>query len=182
MAGREGGIERQGHGAAASCLKIPPTGPYAIGSFRAVDGMWTVEVFEADNGTVPFERFAASLSDFKFAALDMAIEHVLADRGLDLAGTQWLRPVGQGLHEFRIRHEADEIARMFGAASPGSGAKREAVLLRVFVHFHGNRIILLLGGFDKGRDPKRQQREIARAQRLLAQFKQRQRRQKRRRG
>lgn len=141
--------------------------------------MWNVEVFEADDGTMPFERFADSLSEFKFAALDMAIKHVLASRGLDLARTQWLTPVDKGLHEFRVRHEADDIARMFGAASPGLGAKKEAVLLRVFVHFHGDKIILLLGGFDKRRDPKRQQREIARAKRLLAQFKQRQRRRKR---
>jgi len=38
--------------------------------------------------------------------------------------------------------------------------------------------VLLLGGYDKGKDPKdkRQQREIARARKLLAQFKQRRRR------
>jgi hypothetical protein len=48
----------------------------------------------------------------------------------------------------------------------------------VFVHFHGDRAILLIGGYDKGADPKerRQQREIGEARRLLAQFKQRKRR------
>ena len=66
--------------------------------------MWTVEVFEADDGTMPFQRFANSLSDFKFAALDMAIKHVLAGRGLDLATSEWLRQVDKGLHEFRVRH------------------------------------------------------------------------------
>jgi len=47
-----------------------------------------------------------------------------------------------------------------------------------FVHFHGDKVILLLGGYDKGRSPKpkRQQREIERARKLLAQFKGRRRR------
>ena len=41
---------------------------------------------------------------------------------------------------------------------------RQRILLRVFVHFHGSRVILLLGGYDKGKDPseKKQQREIGR--------------------
>jgi hypothetical protein len=61
---------------------------------------------------------------------------------------------------------------------PGSSESGETVLLRVFVHFCGAKIVLLLGGYDKGADPKerRQQREIAEARRLLTQFKERQRR------
>ena len=137
-------------------------------------------MFEADDGTVPFERFTDGLSDFKFVALDAAIRHVLAVRGLELGRTGWLKPLGGGLHEFRVRHNADEIARMFGADVSGSGPKEE-VLLRAFVHFHGERVVLLLGGYDKGRHPKsrRQQREIAQARRLLVQFKVRQRRERR---
>ncbi len=48
----------------------------------------------------------------------------------------------------------------------------------MFVHFHGKKIVLLLGGYDKGKTPKpkRQQREIERARKLLAQFKERKRR------
>ena len=67
---------------------------------------------------------------------------------------------------------------MFGVDPPGVEAPREKVLLRVFVHFYGDKIVLLLCGYDKGRDPKekRQQREIAQARKLLAQFRERQRR------
>ena len=67
---------------------------------------------------------------------------------------------------------------MFGVDPPGVEAPREKVLLRVCVHFYGDKIVLLLGGYDKGRDPKekRQQREIAQARKLLAQFRERQRR------
>lgn len=140
--------------------------------------MWTPEPFGADDGSVPFERFIEDLSDFKFVALDTAIERVLAVRGLDLARTEWLKPLGEGLHEFRVRHDADEIARMFGGEPPTVDAPNEGVLLRVFVHFYGDKVILLLGGYDKSDDPKprRQRREIATARKLLTQFKERQRR------
>lgn len=139
---------------------------------------WTPEPFEADDGTIPYERFVDELSDFKFVALDEAIQRVLCVRGLDLVRTEWLKALGKGLHEFRVRHDAEEIARMFGGELLTVLGRREKVLLRVFVHFYGNKVVLLLGGYDKGRDPKerRQQREIAEARRLLSQFKARQRR------
>jgi hypothetical protein len=44
--------------------------------------MWTPEPFEADDGTVPFERFVNELSDFKFIALETAIDRVLSIRVL----------------------------------------------------------------------------------------------------
>ena len=140
-------------------------------------GIWTPEPFEADDGTVPFERFVNELSDFKFIALETAIDRVLSVRGLDLVRTEWLKPLGEGMHEFRIRHDADEVARMFGGELPDTAGQREKVLLRVFVHFYGDKVILLLGGYDKGKDPKerRQQREVAQARRLLKQFKARRR-------
>lgn len=145
---------------------------------------WTPEPFEADDGTVPFERFIEDLSDFKFIALDTAIDRVLTARGIDLARTEWLKALGEGLHEFRVRHDADEIARMFGGEAPVTQARGEKVLLRVFVHFYGDKVILLLGGYDKGADPKerRQQREIKAARQYLGQFKERQRRERSRKG
>ena len=123
-------------------------------------------------------RFVEGLSDFKFVALDAAIQRVLVVRGLDLVRTEWLRPLGGGLHEFRLRHTRAEVEQMFGDGTRSTDSPRERVLLRVFVHFYGDRAVLLLGGFDKGRFPgrKRQDREIARARRSLAQFKARGRR------
>jgi hypothetical protein len=142
---------------------------------------WTPEPFEADDGSVPFQRFIDDLSDFKFVAVDAAIDRVLSVRGIDLVRTEWLKALGEGLHEFRVRHDAEEIARMFGGEAPEPTGRPEKVMLRVFVHFYGEKVILLLGGYDKGDDPKarRQQREIAGARRYLAQFKERQRRQRR---
>ena len=142
---------------------------------------WTPEPFEADDGSVPFENFLDDLSDFKAVALDTAISHVLAVRGLDLAGGEWLKPLKQGLYEFRVRHDAEEIAQMFGGEAPRDpDGGPERVLLRLFVHFYGDKVILLLGGYDKGDDTseRRQRREIAEARRLLTQFKERQRRQR----
>lgn len=140
----------------------------------------TIEIYEADDGTIPFESFVDDLSDLKALALDAAVERVLRERGIDLVRTEWLKALGEGLHEFRIRHDAAEIARMFGGDVPEPVGRREKVLLRVFVHFHGARIVLLLGGYDKGVEPKehRQQREIARARRLLREFRERERRQR----
>jgi len=135
-------------------------------------GPWTPEPFVAHDGAIPFRRFVDDLSDFKFIALDTAIVRVLSVRGIDLADTEWLKALGKGLHEFRVRHDAGEIAHMFGGDAPSVTAPATKILLRVFVHFHGGRMILLLGGYDKGDDPtsRRQQREIARARRRLAQF------------
>lgn len=138
---------------------------------------WTPEAFEADDGSIPFERFVDELDDAKAAALDVAIARVLAERGIDLVRTEWLKALGEGLHEFRIRHSAAETARMFGG-DPATVRPPGAVLLRVFVHFYGSKVVLLLGGYDKGDDPspRRQQREIKQARRLLTQFRERQRR------
>jgi hypothetical protein len=143
-------------------------------------GIWTPEPFQAGDGTIPFERFVNDLSDFKYMALDAAIDRVLSVRGIDLARTEWLKALGEGLHEFRVLHDADEVAHMFGGDPPQVAAPPEKVLLRVFVHFYGDKMILLLDGYDKGEDPKqrRQRREIAEARRLLVQFKERRRRQR----
>ena len=147
-------------------------------------GAWTPEPFEADDGTISFERFVNGLSDFKFVAIDVSIDRVLSVRGIDLVRTEWLKALGEGLHEFWVRHEADEIIRMFGGEPPEVDGQPEKVLLRVFVHFYGQKVVLLLGGYDKGDDPRkrRQQREIIEARRLLAQFKERQRKGRRRQG
>jgi putative component of toxin-antitoxin plasmid stabilization module len=140
---------------------------------------WTLEPFEADDGSIPFERFVNDLSNFKVDAVTAAIDRILTVQGIGLVRTEWLKPLGDGLHEFRVRHTAAEVARLFGGldVAPPAGPT-EKVLLRVFVHFHGQKIILLLGGYDKGDDPKerRQQREIQSARRLLTQFRERQRR------
>ena len=55
----------------------------------------------------------------------------------------------------------------FGKAA--SAGKAEKIMLRVFFGASGRRIIVLLSGYDKARDPgeRRRGREIAGARRLL---------------
>jgi len=86
--------------------------------------------------------------------------------------------------EFRIRHDESVIR---GKAGQGSAGKPTEVLLRIFCHAYGQRIVLLLGGYDKGAAPKkkRQDREIETARKRLRSFKLRFKRQRageRRRG
>ena len=140
-------------------------------------GAWHLEVYETEDGRQPFTAWVEKLSETKFVALDAALRLVLSERGLDLARTEWLKPLGEGLHEFRVRHDGDEIRRMF-VGHEGRARRRERILLRVFVHFHGSRVVLLLAGYDKGKDPgdRRQQREIGQARKYLADWRRRQRR------
>lgn len=145
---------------------------------------WRLEVFATDDGAEPFTTFAENVDDFTWSAVDAALKIVLAVRGLELARTEWLKPLGGGLHEFRVRHDAAEIDQMFGGAGADEVTNTisppRAILLRVFVHFYGDKVILLLSGYDKGRDPsaKRQEREIAQARKCLTAWNQQQKRQK----
>jgi hypothetical protein len=41
---------------------------------------WTLEVFRSGDGAIPFEQFVGSLPDFKFVALETAIDRVLTAR------------------------------------------------------------------------------------------------------
>jgi len=144
---------------------------------------WTIEFYADDSGTSPCRAWMEDdLTDIQRDALASALRYVLAEQGIDVCRSQWGKALGQGLYEFRLRHTAAEVDAMFGGAP--SGAKvGERVLLRVFFHPHGDRIVLLLGGYDKGADPsdRKQAREIATARQRLADFKARTARQQRRR-
>lgn len=137
---------------------------------------WTAEMYTDAGGRCPIQGWFDGLSVAKFAAIDAAIRHVLQPSGLDLAGTAWLKPLKNGLFEFRVRSTAAEIVRMYADAGHVPPDDIERILLRVFVAFHGDRVVLLLDGYDKGADPsgKRQQREIAAARKLLTAWRSRQ--------
>jgi hypothetical protein len=94
---------------------------------------------------------------------------VLAERGLDVVETEYGKPLGGGLYEFRLRWTAAEVRNKAGRVSDPAAAKSENIKLRVFFCTAGRKIILLLSGYDKGRDTsgRRQDREIARARKLM---------------
>jgi putative component of toxin-antitoxin plasmid stabilization module len=137
-----------------------------------------VEFYADADGNEPCRKWLEKLSATKRDALVTALEHVLERLGPDVCESEWGKPLGQGLYEFRVRNTAEEIAAMFvrDNAVPGTERRRskrpEAVLLRLFFHTHGRKLILLLGGYDKAKDPSesRQRREIAIARRRLADY------------
>jgi hypothetical protein len=131
---------------------------------------WTIEFFEDDNGRQPAREWLQSLDGLKRASAIAAIEVVLTELGLDVCATEYGKQLGSGLFEFRIRHDEAVIR---GKAGGDSDGERGEVLLRVFCHAYGQRIVLLLGGYDKGAAPsyRRQEREIETARRRLRSFK-----------
>jgi hypothetical protein len=71
-------------------------------------------------------------------------------------------------------HEAATILRERNLPVPANlDTSHRNVLLRVFCHAHGEKIVLLLAAYDKGKEPstKRQSMEIKRAKQRLAHWK-----------
>ena len=131
---------------------------------------WTIEVASGD-----FACFARSLREYEQVVLDAAITKVLAIEGPAICESEWGKAVGRGLYEFRIRKSLDAILKTRGVAQARGG--KRPVLLRVFCAFERGRVVLLLGGYDKRKDSSgsRQQREIAAARRVLADWNRQQR-------
>jgi len=132
--------------------------------------------FYEEGGREPVRDWLDGLTEHKRAAAMRALSIVLADQGIGVAQSEFGKAVGGGLYEFRIRHSAQEIVEKF---RPGMIARLgpfpdDAVLLRVFFHPHGDRLILLLAAYDKGADPSenRQQREIKIARKRLQAWRQ----------
>jgi putative component of toxin-antitoxin plasmid stabilization module len=142
--------------------------------------MWSAEFYAESNGAEPCRTWLEKLTEPKRDAVLVALAQVLERLGPGVCETEWGKPLGQGLYEFRIRHTAEETAAMFAGEQRGA-KKPTAILLRVFFHLYGRKVILLLGGYDKGKDPSesRQQREITTARRRLADFQTQQRAAKR---
>lgn len=132
---------------------------------------WTAEFYEDADGRRPVEVWMRGLGEVEFEAMATAIEEILEKDGIALASTPWLKALGEGLHEFRVRHDAATLMALYADSGASKPAKPAKILLRLFVHFHGQKVVLLLHGYDKGSDdsPRRQNKEIEEARkRLLA--------------
>ena len=118
-----------------------------------------------------FVRFMRKLPEYERDVVDAAIRHVLAVEGIAICDTEWGKALGGGLYEFRVRRSLAAILSSAGIADVGRA--RRDVLVRVFCAFSGNKVVILLGGYDKRRDSsaKRQQREIVAARATLAAWK-----------
>lgn len=130
---------------------------------------WNIEFFTDDQGRQPAREWLQSLAPGQRAAAIAAIEIQLVALGLEICSTEMGKHLGKGLFEFRIRHDEGVIRRKSG----GQGSTgTEEVLLRIFCHAYGDRIVLLVGGYDKAADPsqRRQNREIETARKRLRAF------------
>jgi phage-related protein len=119
---------------------------------------YQIEFYEDAQGRKPvLDWIRNDLSPYQRRALGRAMLRILQQQGVNVCGTPFGRQLGGGLFEFRLR-EAE-------------------LLLRVFCHAYGSRMVLLLGGYDKGADPKgkRQNVEIDLARRRLADWRSRKR-------
>lgn len=136
---------------------------------------YTLEFYEDEHGDQPVLRWLREdLTPTQRRAIGVALREILEHEGIGVCRTAYGKQLGQGLFEFRLRHDAAEILRSVGkAARPEEAGER--ILLRVFCHAYGDRIVLLLGGYDKGADPstRRQQKEIATARKRLTDFRKR---------
>jgi hypothetical protein len=132
-------------------------------------GEWDIGFYADERGSEPCLEWIRGLSRQKRVALETAIELVLARRGLDVVETEFGKALGGGLYEFRLRWSAEEVANKAGAVLAEPVAETEAVLLRLFFCTSGRKIILLLSGYDKAKSPgkRRQDKEIAKARKLL---------------
>lgn len=118
---------------------------------------YSVEFYEARSGDKPALRWIREdLSVRQRRALGYGMQRLLQRYGVGVCGTEYSRQLGGGLLEFRLR---------LSAASDG-----EHALLRLFCHATDDRVVLVLGGYDKARSPgaRRQSAEIARARRRLS--------------
>lgn len=123
---------------------------------RAVS-TYTLEFYEDEKGDEPVRRWIREeLTPTQRYELGQAMREQLQEKGVAVCATEYGKQLGKGLFEFRLRRSVEEVG--------------ERILLRVFCHAYGNRVVLLLVGYDKGADSsaRRQDREIALARRRLA--------------
>ncbi len=130
-----------------------------------------LEFYGDENGDKPVLRWVREeLTRTQRFALGQAMRQQLQRKGVGVCGTAYGKQLGKGLFEFRLRRDAS------ATALPGQRAGEPVrLLLRVFCHAYGDRIVLLLGGYDKGADPspRRQGEEIALARGRLADWRRR---------
>ncbi len=144
-----------------------------LGSTRVAT--YELEFYEDESGEQPVRRWLKEeLSPRKRRALGTAMHRVLQLHGVGVCGTEHGKHLGGGLFEFRLRGR--DLAKVATAPGPSDAAEAK-MLLRVFCHAYGNRIILLLAGYDKGEhpSPKRQDAEIALARSRLKDWQRRRR-------
>lgn len=137
---------------------------------------YTLEFYEDDHGDEPVLRWLRGLTPRKRRAMGVALFEILQHEGTQVVGTNFGKLIGGGIFEFRLDQDSAEILARKGKRAKPEPSEPAKILLRVFCHAHGNKIVLLLGGYDKGErpSPHYQQEQIQVAKERLKSWKARQ--------
>ena len=138
---------------------------------------FTIEFFENEDGTSPVLTWLRhELTPTLRRAAGHAMNEILQHQGIEVCDSGWGKHVAPGIFEFRIDRDPQDVIDRQQGREPQEPSAR--ILLRIFCHAHGNKLILLPGGYDKAVDDsrKRQQSEIEIAKSRLSIWKQRQKR------
>jgi putative component of toxin-antitoxin plasmid stabilization module len=101
---------------------------------------------------------------------------VLQHEGPRVVTTNFGKTIGGGIFEFRLDQDAAQVLARKGKEAKEDEVEPARILLRVFCHAHGDRIVLLLAGYDKGERPsaRYQQAQISLARARLKAWRARQ--------
>ncbi len=139
---------------------------------------YKLEFYEDDDGREPVLDWLRGLTPSKRRAIGVAMFEILQYEGPHVVGTNFGKGLGGGIFEFRLDQDAAQVLARKGKKARAEASETAKILLRVFCHAHGDRIVLLLGGYDKGERPsaRHQQAQIELAKTRLKAWKIRQRR------
>ena len=138
---------------------------------------YTLEFYEDEHGHEPVLEWLRRLALRKRRAIGVAMFEILQHEGPHVVGTNFGKGLGGGIFEFRLDQDAAQVLARKGKRARPEASETAMILLRVFCHAHGDRIVLLLGGYDKGVRPSKshQQEQIELARTRLKDWKTRQR-------
>ena len=134
---------------------------------------WSIELLILPSGQIPYETFRNSLEPYEKELLDLCIEKILGRQGNNVCDTNWGKSLGSGLYEFRINRSLSAVFDDIGIGAKNPLRSNESKLFRVFFAVEGSKVILLLCGYNKGKDPshKKQQKLIKTARAYLKRHK-----------
>ena len=117
---------------------------------------WKMVIYRDGNGYSPYlDWVSETLTDDQVRCLERVLHEHLFRYGNSKAKVKWLRDLNGGLYQLRVQG-----LNKWGA---------KEILLRVYLHFFGDKEILFISGYDKAIDssPNRQQSEIISARKIL---------------
>jgi hypothetical protein len=119
-----------------------------------------LEFYENTGGSMPVLEWLKKLESddsVKHDAVVYGLQVILAREGAGVCGTDVGKNLGKGRYEFRLRHTREELQAKAEPHKARASLSPEPVkvLIRLFFAVYGDKIELLLGGYDKAADGSR---------------------------